>query len=83
MENRNKLLDINVHKSDCEKKHQLTSILDGSSPAVSLCISKAGYQYGITEYLNKNCTGTKFSPFIGVLPKPNVFIFYHGCSISV
>lgn len=44
MENRNNLPDINVHTFDCEKRHFLTSILDGSSAFVSLCVSKARYQ---------------------------------------
>lgn len=43
MENRNNLLDITVHTFDCEKRHYLTSILDGSSPVVSLCISHSSY----------------------------------------
>lgn len=62
--------------------HPLRSVPDGSSPAVSLCGPGTGCQDGIAEYLNKNLIGTKFSPFIGGLPEPAVFIFYHGCSIS-
>lgn len=66
-----------------EKKHHSTNILDGSSPVVSLCVSKASCQLSITEYLSKKFTSTRFSHFIGVLPKPSVFVFNCGCSISL